>query len=47
MIYSIHVFYAFDHINLSLTVFNYLDAVLKLYKSSPDPTSPYAHGAHV
>jgi hypothetical protein len=41
------VFYAFDHVTLSINVFICLFLVLKLYKSSPDLTSPYAHDAHV
>jgi hypothetical protein len=41
------VFYAFDHVTLSFNVFTCLILVLKLYKSSPDLTSPYAHDAHV
>jgi hypothetical protein len=41
------VCYAFDHITLSINVFNCLLLVLKLYKSSPDLTSPYANDAHV
>jgi hypothetical protein len=41
------VFYAFDHVTLSINVFNYLFLVPKLYKSSPDLTSPYANDAHV
>jgi hypothetical protein len=45
--YIIHVFYAFDHIILSINVFNCLFLVLKLYKLSPDLTSPYANDAHV
>jgi hypothetical protein len=47
LIYSIHTFYAFDHVTLSINVFNCLFLVLKLYKSSPDLTSPYANDAHV
>jgi hypothetical protein len=42
-----HVFYAFDHVTLSINVFNCLFLVLKLYKSSPDLTGPYANDAHV
>jgi hypothetical protein len=45
--YIIHVFYAFDHITLRINVFNCLFLVLKLYKLSPDLTSPYANDAHV
>jgi hypothetical protein len=41
------MFYAFDHVTLSVTVFTCLFLVLKLYKSSPDLTSPYANNAHV
>jgi hypothetical protein len=47
LIYNIHVFYAFDHVTLSITVFTCLFLVLKLYRSSLDLTSPYAHDAHV
>jgi hypothetical protein len=47
LIYSVHVFYAFDHVTLSINVFTCLFLVLKLYKSSPDLTRPYAHDAHV
>jgi hypothetical protein len=46
LIYSIHVFYALNHVLLIIFVF-YLFLVLKLYKSSPDLTSPYANNAHV
>jgi hypothetical protein len=45
--YSIHVFYVFDHVTLSIHAFNCLFLVLKLYKSSLDLTSPYANDAHV
>jgi hypothetical protein len=41
------VFYAFDRVTVSFIVFNCLYLVLKLYKSSPDLTSPYANDAHV
>jgi hypothetical protein len=41
------VFYAFDHVTLSIHVLNCLFSVLKLYKSSPDLTSPYANDAQV
>jgi hypothetical protein len=47
LIYSIHVFYAFDYVTLSIIVFTCLFLVLKLYKSSPNLTSPYANDAHV
>jgi hypothetical protein len=47
LIYSIHVFYAFDHVILSINVFTCLFLVHKLYKSSPDLTSPYANDARV
>jgi hypothetical protein len=39
--------YAFDRVTLSINVFTCLFLVLKLYNSSPDPTSHYAHDAHV
>jgi hypothetical protein len=39
------VFYAFDHVTLCILC--YLFVVLKLYKISPDLTSPYANGAHI
>jgi hypothetical protein len=41
------VFYAFDHITLSINVCNCLFLVFKLYESSLDLTSPYANNAHV
>jgi hypothetical protein len=47
LIYSIHVVYAFDHITLRIYIICCKFMVLKLYKSSPDLTSPYANDAHV
>jgi hypothetical protein len=47
LIYIIHVFYAFDHVTLSINVFTCLFLVLKLYKSSSYLISLYAHHAHV
>jgi hypothetical protein len=47
LIYSIHVFYAFDHVTLRITIFTCLFLVLKLYKSPLDLTSPYANVAHI
>jgi hypothetical protein len=41
------VFHAFDHVNLCIYFICCLLVVLKLYKSSPDLTSPYANDAHV
>jgi hypothetical protein len=37
------VFHAFDHITLSIYIICCLFMVLKLYKSSPNLTSPYAN----
>jgi hypothetical protein len=42
LIYSIHVFYAFDHVPYA---FCCLCMVLKLYKHSPDLISPFASDA--
>jgi hypothetical protein len=47
LIYSIHVFYAFDHVTLSIYIIRYILVVLKLYKTSLNLTSPYANGAHI
>jgi hypothetical protein len=41
------VFYALDHITLSINIFNCLFLVMKLYESSLDFTSPYANDAYV
>jgi hypothetical protein len=41
------VFHAFDHVTLSIYIIYFSFVVLKLYKSSPDITSPYANDAHV
>jgi hypothetical protein len=41
------VFYAFDHVTFCIYNIRYLFVVLKLYKISPDLTSPYANGAHI
>jgi hypothetical protein len=41
------VFYAFDHVTLSINVFTCLILVFKLYKSSLYLTSPYANDTHV
>jgi hypothetical protein len=41
------VFYVFDHVTLRTHVFYCLFSELKLYKSSPDLTSPYANDARV
>jgi hypothetical protein len=44
LIYSIHVFYAFDHVPYA---FSCLCMVIKLYKHSPNLTSPFASDAHI
>jgi hypothetical protein len=41
------VFHGFDHITLRSYIICCLFMVLKLYKLSPDLTSPYANDAHV
>jgi hypothetical protein len=47
LIYSMHAFYAFDHVLFSIIVFTCLFLVLKLSNSSPDITSPCAKDAYV
>jgi hypothetical protein len=41
------VFYAFDHVTLSIYIIRCIFVVLKLCKTFPDLTSPYANGAHI
>jgi hypothetical protein len=47
LIYSIHVFYAFDHVTLNIYIFCCLFMTLKLYKSSPDLKSLYANDTYI
>jgi hypothetical protein len=47
LIYSIHVFYAFDHVTLCIYEICCLFMVLKLCKGSPDLTSPCVNDAHI
>jgi hypothetical protein len=43
----LHVFYAFDHVTLSIYIIHCIFVALKLYKTSLDLTCPYANGAHI
>jgi hypothetical protein len=47
LIYSIHVFYAFDQVTLCIYEICCLFMMLKLCKGSLDLTSPCVNGAHI